>query len=66
VELRRGVLAVSVLHDLDLAPAPLGVTLTGPPSVWVPWGECRRALAGHDPETRTGRERLARWLTARR
>lgn len=66
VELRRGVLAVSVLHDLDIEPAPLGVTLTGRPTVWVAWGECRRALAGHDPESRQGRERLARWLLARR
>ena len=66
VELRRGVLAVSVLRDLDIEPAPLGVTLTGPPAVWVPWGECRRALAGHDPEAADGRDRLARWLLARR
>jgi hypothetical protein len=66
VELRRGVLAVSVLHDLDIEPARLGVTLTGSPTVWVSWGECRRALAGHDPETLLGRERLSRWLVARR
>lgn len=64
-ELRRGVLAVSVLHDVDIEPAALGVTLPGVPTVWVPWGECRRALAGHDPET-TGRQRLADWLLARR
>lgn len=66
VELRRGVLAVSVLHDLDIEPAKLGVTLPGSPTVWVPWGECRRALAGHDPEQTTGRTRLAAWLLARR
>ncbi len=66
MELRRGVLAVSVLHDFDIEPAKLGVTLTGSPSVWVSWGECRRALAGHDPETGAGRERLSRWLLARR
>lgn len=59
-------LAVSVLHDLDIEPAKLGVTLTGSPTVWVSWGECRRALAGHDPETAAGRERLSRWLLARR
>lgn len=64
-ELRRGVLAVSVLHDVDLEPAALGLTLPGTPPVWVPWAECRRALAGHDPET-TGRRRLAGWLQARR
>lgn len=59
-------LAVSVLHDLDIEPAKLGVTLPGSPTVWVPWGECRRALAGHDPEQATGRTRLADWLLARR
>ena len=64
-ELRRGVLAVSVLHDVDIEPAALGVTLPGTPPVWIPWAECRRALAGHDPET-TGRRRLADWLQARR
>ena len=64
-ELRRGVLAVSVLHDVDIEPAALGVVLPGVPTVWVPWSECRRALAGHDPET-TGRQRLADWLLARR
>lgn len=66
LELRRGVLAVSVLHDLDIEPQALGVVLSGEPGVWVSWGECRRALAGHDPETVEGRERLARWLLARR
>lgn len=65
-ELRRGVLAVSVLHDLDIEPATLGVTLPGTPPVWVPWGECRHALAGADPEQPAGRERLAAWLLARR
>lgn len=57
---------MSVLHDLDIDPAALGVTLPGSPTVWVPWGECRRALAGHDPESATGRIRLASWLQARR
>lgn len=66
VELRRGVLAVSVLHDVDIEPSNLGLVLPGPPSVWVSWGECRRALAGHHPEGHQGRERLARWLMARR
>ena len=64
-ELRRGVLAVSVLNDVDIEPAALGVTLPGTPPIWVPWAECRRALAGHDPET-TGRRRLTDWLQARR
>ena len=66
LELRRGCLAVSVLQDVDLEPAALGVTLTGSPTVWVSWGECRRALAGHEPESASGRVRLADWLLARR
>jgi hypothetical protein len=66
VALRRGVLAVSVLHDVDVEPSSLGVVLPGSPTVWVPWGECRRALAGHDPEGQTGRERLRAFLLARR
>jgi hypothetical protein len=65
VELRRGVLAVSVLHDVDVDLAPDGVSLPGVPPVSVSWVECRRALAGFDPET-TGRQRLADWLQARR
>ena len=65
-ELRRGALAVSVLHDLDVEPAPLGVTLTGEPAVWVSWGECREALVGEDPESPAGRVRLAAWVVARR
>ena len=66
VALRRGVLAVSVLHDLDVEPSGLGVVLPGAPTVWVSWGECRRALAGADPEQPVGRERLRAWLQARR
>jgi hypothetical protein len=64
--LRRGVLAVSVLHDVDVEPARLGVRLPGDPQVWVSWTEVRRALAGHDPEAEAGRTRLASWLLARR
>jgi hypothetical protein len=57
---------VSVLHDVDVEPATRGVTLPGSPAVWVPWSECRRALAGHLPESAAGRVRLAGWLLARR
>lgn len=57
---------MSVLHDVDVEPAALGIVLSGSPSVWVPWGECRRALAGHDPESAVGRLRLTGWLQARR
>lgn len=66
LQLRRGALAVSVLHDVDLEPARLGITLPGSPSVWMSWGECRRALAGADPEQPAGRARLTAWLLARR
>jgi len=66
VELRRGVLAVSVLHDVDVEPAATGVRLPGDPAVWVSWGECRRALAGADPESSDGHARLAALLLARR
>jgi hypothetical protein len=66
MELRRGALAVSVLHDVDVEPAPLGVTLTGEPPVWISWGECRDALSGEDPESPAGRLRLAAWVLARR
>ena len=57
---------MSVLHDIDVEPAPLGVTLTGVPPVWVPWNECRDALLGEDPESPAGRVRLAAWVLARR
>jgi hypothetical protein len=66
VDLRRGLLAVCVLHDVDIEPADDGALLPGDPSVFVTWGECRRALAGHDPESDAGRTRLAGWLLARR
>ncbi|HVM26894.1 MAG TPA: hypothetical protein VM433_04385 [Mycobacteriales bacterium] len=66
VELRRGVLAVSVLHDVDVDLGQHGVRLPGTPCVSISWTECRRALAGTDPESEVGRERLAGWLLARR
>ncbi|MDQ6649501.1 MAG: hypothetical protein M3Z02_05225 [Actinomycetota bacterium] len=66
LELRVGVLAVSVLHDLDLLPGDDGVVLTGVQDVDVSWWECRRALAGALARTELGRERLARWLLIRR
>ena len=66
LQLRRGVLAVSVLHDVDVDPCPLGVMMPGKPTLSVPWGECRTALAGRHPESDEGRARLAAWLLARR
>ncbi len=64
--LRRGTLAVSVLHDVDLEPNKQGVRLTGRTTVFVPWNECRRALGRLDPESDEGRGKLAAWLQARR
>ncbi len=55
-----------VLRDLDLEPRDDGVLLTGSPVVWVSWTQCRRALAGHDPEAAPGRARLTDLLLARR
>lgn len=63
---RQCALAVSVLHDVDTLPDTLGVVLPGPPDVVVSWRECRRALAGSEPDSDAGRSRLARWLLTRR
>ena len=57
---------MSVLHDVDLETSAFGMTLTRAPQVWLPWRECRHALAGASPETPAGRERLATWVLARR
>jgi hypothetical protein len=64
--LKRCALAVSVLLDLDLEPDERGIRVLGTPVVHVSWKECRRALAGADPETDLGRRLLARWLLRRR
>jgi hypothetical protein len=66
IVLKRCALAVSVLLDLDVEPDDRGLRVTGVPDVLVSWKECRRALAGADPETDEGRRRLARWLLRRR
>ena len=66
LELLRGSLAVSVLHDVDLETSGFGMTLTRAPRVWIPWSECRHALAGQHPETAAGRRRLADWVLVRR
>ncbi len=64
--LRRGVLAVAVLHDVDLQPADDGVDLPGAVPVHVSWAECTSALAGSQPDSTDGQGRLAGWLLARR
>ena len=55
-----------MLHDLDLLPQDDGVLLTGELPVHVSWTQCRRALAGADPESAEGRARLSAELLARR
>jgi len=65
-QLRRAALAVAVLHEVDLVPAPHGVILTGEPDVLVTWAECRRAIAGAETESDTARHRLKSWLHMRR
>lgn len=60
VALRRCVLAVSVLQDLDLMPGDEGVEM--PSGRLVSWETLEAALAGHDPETPAARPVLARWL----
>src|SRR5450759_2864967 len=66
VELRRCVLAVSVLYDLDVVASPDGAVVAGQPPVQLPWAECHQALAGASPESALGRDRLARWVGQRR
>src|SRR4051812_41348985 len=66
VELRRVVLAVSVLCDVDLLPRPDGVLLTGVPALWLSWSEVTDALAGADAESPVARHRVARWMRHRR
>lgn len=61
-QLRRGVLAVSVLHDIDLLPTNDGVLLTGVPPLEVGWPQCAEAVSAVDPETDLGRLLLWRWL----
>ncbi len=64
--LRRCVLAVSVLNDVDIVPEDAGITLDGAPPITVGWDEVRFAIGDTDPETRAGSELLARWLRQRR
>jgi hypothetical protein len=66
LELRRLVLAVSVLDDVDLVPLDDGVMLTGLTPVEVTWLELRRALGGADPDDDLGRARVGAWLRGRR
>jgi hypothetical protein len=64
--LRRCVLAVCVLDDVDLLPRERDVAVEGKPTVRVPWRLVRRALAGADPETNLGRQRVRTLLRSAR
>src|SRR3954469_4569600 len=57
--LKRCVLAVSVLDDVDLLPRERHVVVEGSPVVRVPWRLVRRAIAGADPESPAARHRVA-------
>lgn len=64
--LRRDLLAVSVLHDIDVRPSDTGVVLPGAPSLRAGWPELDAAVDGAEPGSRTAVERLTRHLRARR
>jgi hypothetical protein len=64
--MRRCVLAVSVLDDVDFVPRERHVLLEGTPKVRVPWRLVRRAIGGVDPESPLARHRLSTWLRAAR
>jgi hypothetical protein len=64
--LRRGVLGVCVIHELDLRPEYDAVVLEGTPEVRVPWRILRRAVAGAEPEDELGQARLSQVLLSAR
>jgi hypothetical protein len=78
VGLRRGVLAVSVLDDIDLVPDPDGIRLELPVDAAalhdpdsgcdgsLSWAELAAAVGEVDPESEVGRVRLRDWLRLRR
>src|ERR1700712_1825583 len=74
VALRRCLLAVTVLHDLDLSWDQTPDDLDGVPdlridepvTIQVPAHRLRNLLEGRDPEQPTTVERVARWLLLRR
>lgn len=58
IALRRCVLAVCVLDDVDLLPRDDGVVLPGPPAVHVPWALLADALGDAPAESGAGRARV--------
>ena len=65
LQLRRLVLAVSVLEDLDLEPADDSCVLCAPDRLFVPWDAVRGAIGPHHPDSRTAHRRLTEWLRLR-
>lgn len=64
--LRRTVLAVSVLDNVDLMPADTGVTLHGShPDLVLSWDEIALALGDSDPDSDVARRRLRMWVRLR-
>ena len=62
VALRRCVLAVSVLQDLDLVPLDDGVIIGS--GRLIPWETIEAGLAGYDPEEPATRAVLSSWIRA--
>jgi len=60
--LRRGVLAASVLDDIDVEPRDDAVLLPGIPPVRVPWADLAAAVGGCEPASPVGRARIGSLL----
>lgn len=58
VHLRRCVLAVSVLTDLDVEPSADGVVLPGPRAACVPWTAIATSVGDQAPESPRARHRV--------
>jgi hypothetical protein len=63
--LRRCVLAVTVLHDIDIVPTDDGITLTDVARTTVTFAQIAEALNGADPASASAQARLVRWLELR-
>lgn len=66
IALRRTVLAVSVLDNVDIIPGESSVTLQGShPDLELGWGEVAVAIGDSDPDSDTARRRLRVWVQLR-
>ena len=64
--LRRCMLAVSVLHEVDMVPTDDGIVLLGVPDIPVSFAQIADATGAVDPAESAAQDRLHRWLRARR